>query len=87
MSKYVTFSEHIAHVIIPDAPTTLQSDDNEAVATEEISEGMTCGQVIEWVLRAARNRNETEAEIDDDMSDATTKAQRQKQQQCLHATY
>jgi len=69
MSKYVTFSEHIAHVIIPDA----QSDDDEAVATEEISEGMTCGQVIEWVLRAARNRNETEKEIDD-MSDATTKA-------------
>eukprot|EP00984_Skeletonema_dohrnii_P008104 scaffold2969_cov129-Skeletonema_dohrnii-CCMP3373.AAC.4 len=68
MSKYVTFSEHIAHVIIPDA----QSDD-EAV-DEEISEGMTCGQIIEWVLRAARNRNETEAMVDDVVSDATTTA-------------
>eukprot|EP00985_Skeletonema_marinoi_P024783 scaffold17564_cov137-Skeletonema_marinoi.AAC.2 len=77
MSKYVTFSEHIAHVIIPDATTILlQSDDDEAVVDEEISEGMTCGQVIEWVLRAARNRNETdEAEMDDDVSeDATTAA-------------
>ena len=58
MSKYVTFSDHIAHVIIPD-PTTVDNDGTSG-NSDQIYEGMTCGQLIEWVLRlrAARNRNE-----------------------------
>lgn len=69
MSKYVTFSEHIAHVIIPD---TLAAADDTLQSEEEIREGMTVGQTIEWVLRAARNRNETEMEIIAEEASTTT---------------
>ena len=73
MSKkdFVTFSDHIAHVIIPPnsatshttTATSLQSccsNNNDDEADEILREGLTCGQVIEWVLRAARTRNESE---------------------------
>ncbi|KAL7491725.1 hypothetical protein ACHAWT_001080 [Skeletonema menzelii] len=86
MSKCVTFSEHIAHVIIPDAAAVLQSENIDGAASEEIHEGMTCGQVIEWVLRAVRTRNETEMEEDSiisqnnhsEFSDTTQQQQRYK---------
>ena len=102
MSKYVTFSEHIAHVIIPDAADTtddadgarLQRSEEKVIDgttdppySEELCEGMTCGQVIEWVLRAARHRNETEMNDSDDSSsppersDTTTKIREQQQQE------
>jgi len=65
MSKYVTFSDHIAHVIIPDATASDATSVQNSNPAEEISEGMTCGQVIEWVVRAARNRNASETTDDD----------------------
>lgn len=53
LQKYITFSDHIAHVIVPNV--TVSGDDD--VDDDGVVADITCENVIQWVLSAAMNRN------------------------------
>lgn len=77
--KCISFSDHIAHVIVPEQQKLQLSNDDESSNSDgnmEICEGMTCGQVVEWVVQAARQQSksydETGAPLDDGTATSIT---------------
>ena len=62
IQHYITFADHIAHVIVP--KTTNGIVDAAAVG-EKVEENttLTCGDVVQWVLDAANERNENEQSL------------------------
>lgn len=57
VQNYIAFSDHIAHVIVPNVTSSSLSNDDSAVAQ------LNCEDVIQWVLNAAKNRN-NDAEVE-----------------------
>ncbi|KAL9183116.1 hypothetical protein ACHAXT_004903 [Thalassiosira profunda] len=63
IQKYISFADRIAHVIVP--TLTSGEDDDAAVGESNDSNNtsLTCGDVVQWVLSAAKERNENDQSL------------------------
>ncbi|KAL3794927.1 hypothetical protein HJC23_004304 [Cyclotella cryptica] len=57
VQNYIAFSDHIAHVIVPNVTYSSSGEDSKIVQ-------LNCEDVIQWVLKAAKNRsNDSHVEL------------------------
>eukprot|EP00571_Detonula_confervacea_P002182 CAMPEP_0172326848 /NCGR_PEP_ID=MMETSP1058-20130122/57755_1 /TAXON_ID=83371 /ORGANISM="Detonula confervacea, Strain CCMP 353" /LENGTH=829 /DNA_ID=CAMNT_0013043737 /DNA_START=140 /DNA_END=2629 /DNA_ORIENTATION=- len=65
IQNYLAFADHIAHVIVPDT-TNEEGDIGDGIV--ENKEVLTCEEVVEWVLRAERDRHPDSQSIHSNLS-------------------
>jgi len=64
--EYIKFEHHVAHVIVPNITDVLEYHDDSISSTRSSkSTTTTCGEIIQWVLKAEKDRKHQPPETED----------------------
>jgi len=64
--EYIKFEHHVAHVIMPYITDVLEYHDDSISSTRSSkSTTTTCGEIIQWVLKAEKDRKHQPPETED----------------------